>query len=397
MPATFKEENELENNTVKMSNFIIKFFYILIWTAIIYTGLKYALPLFMPFVVAFGLAFMLKPLINLITRKTPLPRKPASIILLTLLYLVAGTLLVLAGIKLTVQIGSWFAELPRIYRQHVEPAIGEISTSLDDIINKLDPAVQRYLETASSNISKAVDSLISSISSGAISLVTGTATRVPWMVVGVFLTIIASFFFVVDYEKITEFIAHQLPKNVLHKTHIIKDFVINVLFKFTRAYLILMTITFAEVAVGLLILRVPNAFLIAFFTAIMDILPVLGTGTIMIPWAAYSLFSGNIPLAIGLGVLYAIITVVRQFLEPRIVGSQIGLYPLLTLICMFIGVKLFGFWGMFALPVTLTVIIHLNHAGEISIFKEYTPPATAKDNAGNTEEPPSADSQNPNG
>lgn len=353
-----------------MRSFIIRFLYLGIWTGIIYVALKYAMPLFMPFVIAFLLAFLLNPLINLITKKTRLGRKPVSVVVLVLVFAIAGTLLTLAGVKLVVQIGSWLAELPRLYRSYVEPAVTDVSTAFDSIIGKLDPSVQRYLEMTSDSISDTVTSLLGSISSGAINLLTGTASRVPWTVVSIFLAILASFFFVVDYEKITSTIFSQFSANAVRKMGIIKDFVVNVLFKFARAYLIIMTVTFTEVAVGLLILRVPNALGIALITAIADILPVLGTGTIMIPWAAYSLFVGDFGLAIGLGILYAIITIVRQFLEPRVVGKQIGLYPLLTLIGMFIGARLFGFWGMFGFPIAMTVLIHLNRAGEITIFKD---------------------------
>ena len=111
------------------------------------------------------------------------------------------------------------------------------------------------------------------------------------------------------------------------------------------------------------------ALLIALLTAIVDILPVLGTGTVRIPWAAAMLILGNFPLGIGLLILYAIITVVRQMLEPRVVGKQIGLYPLVTLVCMFVGTYLFGFVGLFGLPIIATVLVQLNQSGDIHLFK----------------------------
>ena len=128
-------------------------------------------------------------------------------------------------------------------------------------------------------------------------------------------------------------------------------------------------LTFLEVFLGLTLLRVDYALLIALVTAVVDILPVLGTGTVMIPWGIAMLVTGNYPLGVGLLILYAVITVVRQMLEPRVVGHQIGLYPLVTLMCMFIGTYLFGAVGLFGVPILVTLLVHLNASGDIHLFK----------------------------
>ena len=365
------------NNVEKMRGFIIKFLFIGIWAGIIYGALKYALPLFMPFVIAFVIAFLLKTPINWLSKKLHIGRRPVAVVVLILAYVVVGTLLTLAGSRLVVQVSVWFAELPRLYRAYIEPAAADVSHWLDEFSGGLSPAVAAFFAAASESLSRSVSGLISSISSGAISFLSSLATRVPLFLVGLFLVIIASFFLVVDYYKVTAFLLGQLSAKAQHRLALVRDFAINVLWKFGRAYFILLSLTFVEVSVGLLILRVPNAFLIAFFTAILDILPVLGTGAIMVPWMLYSFFTGNIGLGVGLAILYGFIAVVRQIVEPRVVGRQIGLYPLLTLVSMFIGARLFGFWGLLGLPITLTVLIHLNRAGEIAIFKEPRPAVPA--------------------
>lgn len=358
------------SDTGKMRAFIIKFLYIAIWAGIVYFVLKYAMPLFMPFVIAFLIAFLLKPLINRIAARVPVNRKVVAVVVLVLVYAVLGTLLTLAGTRLVVQISKWFAELPRLYQQYIEPAAANISQWFDGFAGRLDPAVASFFDTAAESISSAISSIVSAISAGAINFVSSIATGVPWFVVAAFLAIVASFFFVVDYYKITNFIVAQLSENGRSKLFTVKNFVVNVLWRFVRAYLILMALTFTEVAIGLTILRVPNALLIAFFTALVDVLPVFGTGAVMIPWILYNFFVGDYGLGAGLAIIYGIITVVRQIVEPRVVGKQIGLYPLLTLICMFIGTQMFGFWGLFGLPVAVTVLIHLNRSGEIHLFKE---------------------------
>lgn len=358
------------NPVEKKRAFIINFIYIGILAGLAYIVLKYALPLLMPFVIAFVIAFVLKPLINKITEKTPLNRRTVAIIVLTVLYLLLAALFVFLGARLIVYIGELFTGLPLFYQTTIEPAFSTVSSWLEGLFANIDPAITNFLGSAGDSLSQAISRLVGSVSSGAAKMVTGFAGGVPLFVVSFFLTIISSYFLVVDYYKVTSFITRQFSEKARRLVFVIKNYVVNVLFKFTKAYLIIILITFSEVSIGLLILGVPSPFLIGIAVALVDILPVLGSGTILIPWAIYSLFIQNYFLGIGLLILYAIITVIRQIIEPRIVGKQIGLYPLLTLIFMFLGARFFGFWGMFGLPVMLTVLLYLNRSGEIKLFKE---------------------------
>ena len=129
-----------------------------------------------------------------------------------------------------------------------------------------------------------------------------------------------------------------------------------------------MCITFVELSIGLSIIGIERAMLVALLIAIFDILPVLGTGGIMIPWVILSALGGDLPQALALLVLYVIITVIRNIIEPRIVGAQIGLHPVLTLMSMFVGNHLFGIVGLFGLPILLSLLRYLNDNGTISLF-----------------------------
>lgn len=359
--------------TEKMQTFIIKVLYYAIWAAIIYCILKFALPLFMPFVIAFFIAFMLKPLINKISEKTFLKRKAAAVLVLILFYLILITLIILLGAKLTTTLKDLFGYLPTFYGDTLAPAVSRIGGGFERFLGGFGPEVKDYIDTISGSLSASASALVTNVSSWAVNGLGSMAGKVPWFVVRLVITIVSSFFFVADYYKVTGFITRQFSERNKERFFVVKEYIVNVLFKFFRAYLIILSVTFLEVSAGLLIMRVPNAFVIAFITAVVDIFPVLGTGTILIPWAVYNLFTGNYFWGVGLLVLYSVITFIRQILEPRVVGGQIGLHPLLTLICMFIGARLFGFWGMLGFPITLTVIIHLNKSGEISVYKEAQP------------------------
>ena len=128
-------------------------------------------------------------------------------------------------------------------------------------------------------------------------------------------------------------------------------------FKLIKGYAILMLMTFLELLAGFLILRVKYALLLSLLIAVVDILPVLGTGTVLIPWGIAGLILKNTALGIGILVLYAVITVIRNFAEPKIIGKQIGINPLFTLLSMFIGIKLLGFAGVIIFPTALIVTV----------------------------------------
>jgi sporulation integral membrane protein YtvI len=149
----------------------------------------------------------------------------------------------------------------------------------------------------------------------------------------------------------------------------VKDNVIGTLGKFIKAYTTLIIITFLELSLGFFILKVPNPFLAAAVVAFVDILPILGTGAVLLPWTIICFIFGNNAMGIGILILYIIITIVRQTLEPRVVGQQIGLHPVVTLICIFVGAQLLGVVGIFLLPVTATILKKLNDEGTIHLFR----------------------------
>ena len=171
------------------------------------------------------------------------------------------------------------------------------------------------------------------------------------------------------------FIQLQLPeskKNVLVE---IKQVFSHTILKMIRAYLLIMFITFCELSIGFTIMSVAGImsnsyiYLIALAICVFDILPVAGSGGILIPWAAISAIMGNVPQAIGLMVIYVVISVIRQYIEPKIVGDTLGVNPLITLAGLYFGLKLFGVLGMFIVPISLMTIKAFNDTGRIHLWK----------------------------
>lgn len=353
----------------KMRAFIIKFIFYALITGLIYVAFKYAMPLLMPFLFGFLIAFCLNPLANLIVKKTKTSRKVVSILLLLAFYAVVGSLITILGTRFILFLRDAFLGLPAFYDHTIAPTLIIIQDKLELLAKELNPTLIEFIDMAGQSIANNLSSLVSSVSGSAISFVTEAASRVPSFFVKFLLTIIVSFFCVVDYYTITSFITKQMPPKAKDLVFKIKTSGIDVVFKFAKAYAILLSLTFIELSIGLTLFKIPNSILLAFFISLVDILPILGTGTIIIPWGVICLILGNYPLGIGLLIMYLIITVVRQSLEPKVVGKQIGLYPLVTLVCMFIGAQLFGFVGLFGLPIAVTIVVQLNRTEELHLFK----------------------------
>jgi len=196
------------------------------------------------------------------------------------------------------------------------------------------------------------------------------------MLISSVIGIIATCFITVGFDDIKAFIKRQYKtEESLNKARTTKRVLTVSLGKIIRAYLLIMLITGSEVAAGLIILSAVgiydggNIAAIAIGTAIIDIIPVLGTGTVLIPWAIYEVIIGNYAMALGLIIMYVIITVVRQYIEPKLVASQVGMSPVVSILAMYIGARFFGILGFFVVPLTCIVIKLLNDEGVLHMFK----------------------------
>ena len=358
-------------STEKKKKFIVDVTYLALVLALGYLALKYALPLLMPFVLAFVIAYVLRRPIRFLSRTLHVPKGLVAVLLVVLTYGVIGLLLTLAGIRITATIASLVQQIPSFYYSHILPALTELFTWLEELLAKLDPSLMSALQELQTQLIDMLWQLVSSFSGlllGGVSLATSLATSLPGFLIRMLLMVISTFFITIDYEKIVRFCLGCLRGNTRRVVLQIKAYVVGTLFVCIRSYALIMCITFVELSIGLSIIGIERAMLVALLIAIFDILPVLGTGGIMIPWVILSALGGDLPQALALLVLYVIITVIRNIIEPRIVGAQIGLHPVLTLMSMFVGNHLFGIVGLFGLPILLSLLRYLNDNGTISLF-----------------------------
>lgn len=357
------------DKTERRRRFIINVIYWAILAGFAYFGIKIADPVLIPIIIALIVAWLLRRPINWLVEKTHIKRSLIALFVVFLLYIVFGFLITILVTEGFVLLRNFFVMIPDIYNEKILPLIDELPILFERFNEMLDPQVMLILEESTSSIFQSLTGIVTDLSSTAIAWISNKAMSLPGLVFKTFITLIITVFVTMDFDKLVAFVSRQLPSKTQDAIVEIKSYAGGTLFKCLKSYLIIMSITFCELLIGLSILQVSNAPVIAAIIAVVDILPVLGTGGVVIPWAIISLITGNIPRAIGLIILYIVILIVRNIIEPKIVGSQVGLHPVITLASMFIGLHLLGIFGMFGFPIALSVVKNLNDKGIIHLYK----------------------------
>lgn len=239
---------------------------------------------------------------------------------------------------------------------------------IQELAHEVDPALAGEINAIFNETMQNMRVYITEYSMRGVGLLTDTLSALPGIFIAVLITIISTFFMIADFDQLVSQGFRLIPVSRRSTVRTTVVYAKNILVKYIKSYSLIFSITFIELSVGFSLLQIPNAILIGFCVAIFDILPILGTGGILIPWAIIVAILGNPALAFGLLFLYVFILVVRNIIEPRIVGKQIGLHPLVTLVGMFIGLRLFGVIGLFGIPIALSILVNLDRNDVIHIF-----------------------------
>ena len=347
-------------------NFIINCAYCAVIFAIIWLIGKYILPAAMPFLIAFIISYFLRKPINRFCRKEGVNKTAVSIIVLLLFYIFMASLIATISVSGYAFIQNIIKEIPNYYTTSIEPMIDDLYQYLVNLNENMSPEIKSTLYEILGMVFSELKGVMLSISNWLIKAVTSVITAAPGFFVSFILAIISSFFIVIDYDKIVGYLQNMLNPKMQMLVSEGHDYLKNKLLIVIWSYIKIIGLTFVELSVGLMILGVENAIVIAAIIAIFDILPVLGTGGIVIPWGIISLCYGDYVLGFGLLILYVLITVIRNIVEPKMVGAELGLHPLATLMAMIIGANLYGILGLFGLPILISFILY-----EKEIHKEY--------------------------
>jgi len=353
----------------KKKQFIVNILFYTIIAVIAVFTVKYALKWIMPFVVAFAVSAFITPYAKKVSGYFKVNKKFAACFCAFLFYGIAIGLIVLVGFGLYSALRSFFSDLPFIYESSIAPTIALAADSLQSFLAGIDPSLSNTLTESTGSLAESFGSVISGISVAAVSWLSSYITAVPFFVAAVFIAVIATFFIVSDYENIRAFIIRQIPE----KWHLflkdVRQYSLKTLSRYLKSYALIMAITFGELCLALWLLGVKNFAVIALIIAAFDIIPVCGSGGVLIPWAVFALVQGRFAFGIGMLIVYAIITVIRQIIEPKIVGDQVGLPAVVTLMAMFLGVRFMGVFGLFAFPIALVILKNLNDNSRIKLFK----------------------------
>lgn len=346
--------------TQKKQKFLVDIAFYSVIIAIIYFVFKFLSLYLLPFVIGIFVSFFVQKPVKAINKKTKIAKGP-----LTITFVICSYVLIIAiAILLIYLIYRWLSSIVTVFPSimpDIMEFVNELNTSLTQTLEGFPTAITNYINTIPEKLTDIIGSLGLALSDWALNI----ATSIPSYLISVIVTVVASCYIAYDYDKIILFAKRIAPLKTWIMIVEIKDTFFKTIFKMLKGYIFLMLLTFTELSIGFLLIRQENAILIGAIICVIDILPVLGTGAVIIPWAIISLFTGNIWKAIGLIAMYIVITIIRNFLEPKVIGNQVGLHPLITLLAMFSGLKLLGIIGLFGFPIALIVFNDLTKRGKI--------------------------------
>ena len=338
----------------------------------VYLVCRYALRLFLPFFIALFIAFLTRPAVRYLTRRTGRSQKIIAGIVMLLTLFLLGLLLYFLCSRLLIELQnllSWLAEDSADPNGQIARMIAFFKGLLDRIpfLGRLREAdfLKYFIDDPNGFIAEQLGNILSRFSGAVTGAVASILRGFPSLVLGLLVWVIACFYFAVDFDAVTAALSLFVPSGFRKRLPSWRVHMAEGLRRYLRAYFLLFLLTLGELLIGFFILRLEYAFLLALLTAILDVLPVLGVGTVLLPFAILSFAGGNAFRGVGLLILYGVITVVRQIAEPHLVGKSLGLHPILMLVSFYTGLKLFGVIGVFVGPVIAVLIkTFAEHRGE---------------------------------
>lgn len=317
---------------------------------------------FMPLVIGWIISMIANPLVRFLERKVKIVRKHSSMLI------IIGTLalVVLAGYlaisRITEEVVSFVGNLPEMY-QEVSVDFQEVGDKLQIFFSRLPEGVQDWWAEVSTDFGSYASAVMSSIGKPTVQAAGNFAMNLPSILISIIFAVLSAYFFIADRERILGFIRRHTPKGIQQKVDMIVGDFKHILGGYFKAQFKIMGIVALILFIGFLVLGVNYAVIFAILIAILDFLPFFGTGTALIPWALFKILTSDYKMAVGLLIIYGVSQLVRQLIQPKMVGDSVGLDPLMTLLFMFLGYRISGVLGMIlAVPIGL-IVINLFKAG----------------------------------
>ena len=324
---------------------------------------------FMPFVIGWIISLIASPVVRFFEEKLKVRRKGASVIVIVAVLAAVILLVYVIGSKLVQEAVSFLNELPQLWEGIVEE-LNRVAANLEGVYSRLPSDAQNTLSDLRDQAGEYFGSLMGGVGTPTVEAVGNVAKQLPDIFLGAVMCILSSYFFVADKSYMSEMARNYVPDSVRYRFDLIRRSLRKAVGGYFKAQLKIECWIYLLLLIGLFALQVRYAALVALGIAFMDLLPVFGTGTIMIPWAVIEILGKNYSMAVGLLIIWCVGQLVRQMIQPKIVGDSMGLNAIPTLFLLFIGYKAAGVLGMIlAVPVGI-ILVNLYEEGVFDTTKQ---------------------------
>lgn len=340
-------------------NFLLLTAYFAAVGAILYFGFRYVVSWLLPFLLGAGVAALLRPAALSLARRSRMSERFCAALTLLLFYLAAASAV---GLFLTIILAQCYElllRLPEIYTLNIAPVLDKLGNWFYGLAGRFNPDTGQSLEQLSAAVSEAIQLTAVNGSTHLVGWAAGFVAKLPMHLLAAVFTIVISILTATNYRKVSHFLCGLIPKKYASCFAGLQRFLRDTIWRMVRAYTIIMAITFIELSAGLWLLGFDYVMPISAAITLLDLLPLIGSGTILVPWGIVLIIGGDMPGGIGLLLLFGIIAVVRNIIEPRIVGKQIGLHPIVTITAMYAGLKIAGFKGLLAAPILVLLVLYV--------------------------------------
>lgn len=323
----------------------------------------------MPFVIGWIISLIAAPVVRFFEEKLKVRRKGASVIVIVAVLSAVILLVYGIGAKLVKEGISFVNELPMLWEGIMEEFY-QVGENLEGVYNRLPEDMQQTLDNIGSQMGEYFGSLMEGAGTPTFEAVGNVAKQLPDIFLGVVMCILSAYFFVADKSYMSNIMRKYVPDSVRYRFDLIRRSFRNAVGGYFKAQFKIECWIYILLVIGLLALHVRYALLVALGIAFLDFLPVFGTGTVMIPWAVIEILSKDYKMAIGLLIIWCVGQLVRQMIQPKIVGDSIGVDAIPTLFLLFIGYKVAGVLGMIlAVPIGI-IVMNLYEEGVFDTTKQ---------------------------
>lgn len=320
------------------------------------------LRLFLPFVIGWIIAFIANPMVCWLEKRLKIVKKLGSAItIVVVLGAVVGVIYLVID-SIVQEASGLISDLPRMYGE-MKLGLLEIGANLQGIFQLLPKEAQHGWNSIMSNLGAAAGEWIGTLSEPTVEVAGNVAKSIPSVFIGMIVMIISAYFFVAEREEVIAWVKKVTPKPVEDRMAMVISNLKYAIGGYFKAQFQIMLVLGTIMFVGFTILGVKYAIVLAILFAFLDFLPFFGTAITLVPWAIYNLLGHNYKMAVGLVVLYVLTQLIRQLIQPKLVGDEVGLKALPTLVLLYLGYKVGSIWGMiFAVPIGM-IVINMYHAG----------------------------------